>query len=514
MAEPAAAEAVPRPSAVPYGIAGAALALILASSVLGPYGYFIDELYYIACAKHLAWGYVDHPPLSIALLALVRATLGESMFALRLLPALAAAGAALVAGLTARRLGGGHFAQVLAVLAAALAPVFLVMGSFYSMNAFELLLWPLVGLVLVSGLEKDAPRTWLVVGALVGLGLENKHTTVLLGAALAAGVVATPARRHLATPWPWLAAFLAFLILVPNLLWQQANAWPSLEFYRNAQLFKNISTPPARAVADQVLFVGPGALPLWIAGLAWLLAPRRHEAHRLLGVAFLVLFALMLASRSSRPDRIAAFYPILFAAGGVCLERLSARRRGVKVALLAVLVAMGALVLPLSLPLLPPATVAAYARAVGFLPRLERGKTSPIPQWLADRTGWEEFVDDVAAVYRTLPPDDQAKAVLYAPSYGQAGALELFGPARGLPTRILCRQNTYWMWSKALPGPQVLIAVDASPRDLDVAFAEHSRARVHHCQYCMSWRDDAPIDVARGLRVPWRAAWDTTKHYE
>lgn len=507
-----------RDDALPYVIAAAALGTALAGTLFGPYGFFIDELYYVACSKRLAWGYVDHPPLSILLLAATRALLGGSLLAMRLLPALATAGTVVVAALIARRLGGGAFAQSLAALATATGPVFLVMGTFYSMNAFELLLWPLVGLVLLGILESDAPapRGWIVVGALFGLGLENKHTTVLLGVAIAAGLLATRSRRQLATPWPWLGALLAFLILLPNLVWQHVNGWPSLEFYRNAQLFKNIPTPPLKAIADQILFLGPGTFPIWLAGLAHLLFSRRASRHRLLGVSFVVLFVLMIGSRSSRPDRIGAFYPILFAAGGVALElaTVTPGRRWARAGLIVLLVLGAGLILPLSLPLLPPQTVAAYADTIGYLPKLEKGKTSPIPQWLADRTEWEEFVDDVAAVYRSLSPEDQAKAVFYAPSYGQAGALELFGPSRGLPPRVLCRQNSYWMWSKALPGPQVLIAVDPNPRDLDLAFVEHALARVHHCVYCMSWRNGAEIHVARGLQVPWRTAWQTVKHYE
>jgi hypothetical protein len=499
-----------------YGITATAFFVTLAGTFFGPYGLFIDELYYIACAKRLAWGYVDHPPLSILLLSATRTVLGESVLALRLPPALATAGTVLVAGLLARRLGGGAYAQALAALATATGPVFLVLGTFYSMNAFELLLWPLVALVLLRILDGDAPRLWLVVGLLLGLGLENKHTTILLAVAVAAGIVATRARGSLATPWPWLGALLAALMLLPNLLWQQAHGWPSVEFYRNAQAFKNIPTPPFKAVMDQILFLGPATFPVWLSGTGYLLFARRAAPYRPLGIAFLVLFAILLASHSSRPDRIGAFYPVVFAAGGVALEALTAAsgRRWGRAALVAMILLGAGPILPLSLPLFQPRTVAAYAQTIHYLPRIERGKTSPIPQWLADRTGWEEFVDDVAAVYRTLPPEDQAKVVFYAPSYGQAGALELLGPSRGLPPRVICPQNTYWMWSKERPGPQVLIAVDANPRDLDTAFAEHALIRTHHCDYCMSWRNDARIEVARGLRVPWGAAWETTKHYE
>jgi hypothetical protein len=389
-----------------------------------------------------------------------------------------------------------------------------------------------VALVLIDVLDGGDRRGWLTVGALLGLGLENKHTTVLLGAALAAGLLLTPGRSALRTPWPWAAAAIALLLLLPNLLWQRAHGYPSLEFYRNAQLEKNIPTPPLAVIAGQILFVGAGAAPVWIAGAAWLLRAPAAKPYRLFGYAFAGLFALMLASRASRPDRIAAFYPILFAAGAVAIETStqSARsrwglrsaqrralppspRRWLRVVAPALVLVSAAAIAPLALPLLPPATVAAYARTVGLLPRIERGKTSPIPQWLADRTGWEGFVADVEAVYRALPPEDQARAVIYCPSYGQAGALERYGPQRGLP-RVIASQNSYWTWADEASLPEVLIAVGAREKDLEAAYATHRVAAISRCDYCMSWRNDVPIFVATGPRLPFREVWDRARHFE
>lgn len=495
--------------------AGLSLVLLLAS-VFGPYGWFIDELYYIACAKRLAWGYVDHPPLSIAILALTRALTGDVMWAVRLPAALAAGATALVAALIARRVGGGAFAQSLAALCVGASPAAIVMGSFFSMNAFELFLWPAAALVLAEILESDRVRWWLPFGLLMGLGLLNKHTSVVFLAAVGAALLLVPARRHLLTPWPWLGALAAVAVLAPNLAWQQANGWPSIEFYRNAQRFKNIPTPPLKVLANQVLFAGPGALPVWLAGVAFLLRDRAARHLRLLGYAFLMLLGLMLVSGSSRPDRIGAFYAILFGAGAAGIERWSQGpgRRWWRSAVVALVVASGLFVAPITLPLLRPERVAAYAQATGVLPRLERGKTSPIPQWLADRTGWPEFVDDVGAVVASLSPEDRARAIVYAPSYGQAGALELLGPARGLPATVICNHNNYHLWSVGRTDSDVLVAVGAREDELRTLFREVREARVHHCEYCMSWRDGMPIYVARGAREPLSAWWPRLRHFE
>jgi len=511
-----AALATPRLAAAAMGLAAGFSLVLLMASVFGPYGWFIDELYYLACAKRLAWGYVDHPPLSIAVLALIRGLVGDVMWAVRLPAALAAGATALVAALLARRLGGGAFAQSLAALCVCASPAAMVLGSFFSMNAFELLLWPAAALLLVRLLEADEARWWLPFGLLMGFGLLNKHTTVLFLGAVGVALLLVPARRHLLTPWPWLGALAALMVVAPNLAWQHANGWPSLEFYRNAQRFKNIATPPLKALADQVLFAGPGSLPVWLAGLAFLLRDRAARRLRLLGFAFLLLLGLMLASGSSRPDRIGAFYPILFAAGAVAISTWSDRpgRGWLRPAALVLVAGSGLFVAPITLPLLPPERVAAYAQATGILPRLERGKTSPIPQWLADRTGWPEFVADVEAVVSSLSAEDRARAILYAPSYGQAGALELFGPGYGLPSTTICNHNTYHLWSTGHTDSEVLVAAGAREEDLRRLFREVREVRVHRCEYCMSWRDRMPIFVARGSVEPLSRYWPQLRHFE
>jgi len=267
-------------------------------------------------------------------------------------------------------------------------------------------------------------------------------------------------------------------------------------------------------LTGQILFVGIGSAPVWISGATWLLRAPAARHFRFLGWAFVALLALMLASRASRPDRIAAFYPVLFAAGSVAIEAATRdARRWLRVAAPVLVITSATAVAPLALPLLPPATVSAYSRNIGLLPRIERGKTSPIPQWLSDRTGWESFVADVEAVYRTLPPEDQARAVIFCPSYGQAGAVELFGPRLGLP-RVIAPQNSYWTWANETRLPEVLIAVGARDQDLEAAYTSHRVAAVSRCDYCMSWRNEMPIFVAEGPRVPFRAVWERAKHFE
>jgi 4-amino-4-deoxy-L-arabinose transferase-like glycosyltransferase len=508
----------------PWLIAALAVALELGAAVLGPYGWFIDELYYRACAQRLAWGYVDHPPLSIAVLGFSRALFGDSLLAMRAWPALALAGAAVTSSALARRLSGGGFARALAALCVLSSPVALILGSFFSMNAFELLLWPVCALVFVELLERGG-ALWLGFGALLGLAVLNKHTSATFAALLFLGVLLTPARQQFRTRWPWLGALIGALMLAPNLLWQLQHGWPSLEFYEQAQKLKNIETPALVVLANQALVAGPTALPVAVLGVFALLRDRSRRASLALGAAFMVLLAALMLSHSSRFERLIGYYPILFAAGAAALERAADRGRAwLRVASL-VLVPLGASALtPISLPLFPRSLTGAYASKLGIVPRIEKNRSSALPQWFADRLAWPELAEDVARVVRALPAEDRAHALLLTPSYGEAGALELWGPALGLPP-LLSSHNNYYLWSQELlaareastPGPAsptVVVSIGIAPERLEPWFERVELAGAFECAECVDWRRHRPILLARAPRVPLLQIWPKLKHFE
>jgi len=494
-----------------------AMLIEIIPNLFGGYGYFIDEWYYIACAKHLAFGYVDHPSLAPLVLRGVLMTLGGSIIAIRLLPAIVGGAIVFLTGRMTRELGGGVFAQAVACLAMIAGPAFMVIFGFFSVNIFEMFFWTLCWYFLVKLLKTDDPRYWIWLGIAFGLGLESKHTIALLGIAICAGLLVTKSRKYFGCKEFWIGWAIAFLLILPNLIWQYFNGWPSLEFYRNATIYKNIATPPLKELLSQILFWNPVSSPVWIIGLAALLIRKDLQRYRPLGWMFAALFAIMVVSQSSRPDRIAGGYPVIFAAGGFAIEAfiimMKRQAKFLKPAVITLLIIGGLVLAPIGLPILPPQTLAKWATTLAVVPKLEKGKNSQLPQWFGDRFDWNIFISTITKVYNDLPPEDKARAIIFAPSYGHAGVLEFYGPALGLP-RVISNHNNYYLWGKGHADSDVLIAVGGSRWDWLHVYSQVDSVGVVPGTYAMSWRVNMPIFICRQPTTPMNAIWDRIKHYE
>jgi len=379
--------------------------LLLHLVTIARYGYFRDELYFLDCARHLDWGYVDHAPL-VGVYAKLALLLGGSLPAVRLLPALAGAALVVLTMLIARQLGGGLFAQALAGLCIIAAPIYLAMDSLLSMNAFEPLFWMGCAYVLVRIVRTGDSRLWLWFGALAGVGLMNKHSTLLFGFAMAVGLLASPQRRELLKPWIWVAGGVALVIFLPNLVWQAQHGFPTLEDLENVRRTgKNVALGPVEFVVQQILILHPFLLPVWLAGLVSLVAGRGRRM-RVLGYAYIVLLATMILLKAKN-YYLAPIYPMLFAAGGVAVEGALARRvwsagrLWPRAAALAWVVLAGAVVTPAVLPVLSPEDLVDYQQRLGVAPpKTEVEHVGPLEQRLGDQFGWEELVADVARIYR------------------------------------------------------------------------------------------------------------------
>jgi hypothetical protein len=475
------------------------------------YGYFRDELYYIEAGRNLSFGYVDFPPL-IALIAKVLDMLaGDALWTIHAVPALATALIVFLAGLMARELGGGRFAQGLAALASLVAITFLATGSLFSMDALDELWWVLASYVLILVLKRDDARLWLLFGLIAGVGLATKVTVLFFGVAVAVGLLLTPARRHFGTRWIWLGGAIAFVFLLPYLLWNAANGWPTLEFFANYEG----SGGSMEFLLGQIPGMNPFTLPLSITGLYFYLLTREGRPYRALGWTFVVL-VFVLAILGAKPYTLAPAYPMLFAAGSVMAGRLGGRVGTFLEPLYVVLLLLsGILLAPLAMPILPPAT---FSSTYGFMSSTGNAAAGQseqgiFPQPLGDRFGWETMTQKAARVYDSLPDRERSRACIFTSNYGEASALNFLGGRYDLPPAI-SGHNSYFLWGPDGCTAEVMITVGVSSEEIGQAYAAVERAATITCRYCMPEENGVPVYVATKPKAPISRLWPQTKHYE
>jgi len=486
-------------------LALAAVKLLAHLAVASRYGIFRDELYYLACSEHLAWGYVDQPPLIAAIAWLARHALGESLFALRLLPALAGAFKVVLAGLLARELGGGRWAQGMAALGVLVAPIFLGIDHLLTMNAFEPLFWMGGAWCVARWIRTGDDRLWIGFGVLMGLGLLNKQTTLAFGAAVVAGLLLTPARRAFAKPGIWIGGAAALVLFLPNFAWMARRHFPMLELLENIRRSqRDVALSPLAFLGQQALAQLPLTAPLWIAGVLWLLASREGRAYRCFGWTFVAFEAILIAT-GGRVYYAAPIFPLYLAAGGVALERWSSGRGRLaaflRPAYAAAVALGGVLFAPMFLPVLSEEGYIRYAERLGLAqPRIENHELGPLPQVYADMHGWKEMAEATAAVYRGLPAEDRAKAAIFGNNYGEAGAIDFYGPALGLPKAIGGHQNYFFWGPRGATGDVLIVLGEGSRPALESKCRSVEVAAELHDRYAMPY-ENRPIYVCRGIAL-------------
>lgn len=506
-------DAPPRRDAVAYALLPA-LGALFHLVTIGGYGIFRDELYYLACAERLDWGYVDHPPLSLVILSVTRAILGDSVAAIRIPAILASACTVVLSVSLARALGGRAFAQRLTALCVATFPIGLGLAGIFSMNAFDLVFWIAILRIVAHLLAGADPRWWLAFGGLAGLGLQNKISVLFVGFGVFAGMLVAGRVAPLRSRWFWLGGLTAFVLFAPHVVWQIVHGWPTLEFMQNARLHKMAEMTTLAFAGEVVLNAGPLLLPVWLAGVAFLLFARESRPARPLGWAFVVIFAVM-AATGAKPYYMAAAFPFLFAAGGVAWERWSERDGGLRLRrALVVLAALNFVVLaPFAKAILPVDVFVAYAQAIGIVPSLgERNAIGRLPQHFADQHGWRSLVEQVARVRDGLAEAERSGVCIFARNYGQAGAIDHFGPALGLP-RAVAGHNSYWHWGPGSCGTEVWIVIGGTPEEVTPLFVSVEPAATFACAECMPHEDGKTIWIGRGLREPIEDLWPRVKRF-
>ncbi len=484
------------------------------------YGYFGDEFYHMACGEHLAWGYVDQPPLIAVFAWLTRHLLGSSLFAIRLLPALAGLLTVWLTGRIARELGGGRFAQGLAALCSACAGVYLILNHLFTMNAFEPLFWMGCAYVVIRIVKTGDQKLWLWFGLLAGIGLENKYSMAVFGFGVVAGLLLTKERRAFASKWIWIAGLIAFLIFLPNLLWNVQHHFPFLELMHNIrESGRDLPFTPLGYIRAQIFLMTPVSFPVWLLGCLYFFFFREGKRFRVLGWAFLSVLVTFIVLHGK--DYYAApVYPMMFAGGAIALERISAAKHlGWLKSLSVGLVLVGTLaLLPLFVPVLSPEGFLRYQAKLPF--KLQPDEKSmlrePMPHYYSGCFGWHEMVRAVAEAYDKVPEQDRADTAIYANDFATAGAIDLLGPKLGLPKAIGGHQS-YWLWGPRNYTGNTMIVVGGSADDARKYFDEVTVIAQLHNPYtgtAYGWADKTVL-LCRGKKfASLTAIWPRLKNWD
>jgi len=496
-------------------IAGGCLLLHLFVNVSGAYGFFRDELYYLACSDHLDWGYVDQPPFSLFLLKFSRILFGDSLTAIRVVPVLMHVATIVITGMMVKEMGGKLFAIFLACLIVALSPIHLGMSLIYSMNSIDVFLWALSIYLILRITNTQNNSYWIWLGIVLGIGLLNKISILFLGVGIFVGLILTN-RKCFSTRWPYITALLAFLIFLPYIVWNITHDYAHLEFIRNASSSKYAGLNAISFIVDQLLFLNPLSTPIWISGLIALLFFTPLKKYGLVAWIYITAFVILILNGTSKGEYLAPAYASLLAAAGVFIEqrlknRLASRVRSIYVAFLIV---SFCLLIPLTLPVLSVQNYIAYTKKLGIEPSSNEGKElSDLPQFYADMFGWKEKAKDVATVFNTLSEEDKVKCAIVSSNYGRCGAIDFFGEQYSLPKSI-GTHNNYWIWGPRDYTGEVVIILGGTLEDHINDFESVELSGVSTCDHCMPYENNVNIFICRGLKYPLKEVWKHEKHYD
>ena len=480
------------------------------------YGYFRDEFNYMVCGDHLAWGFVDHPPLVPLLLKICRLIFGDSLRSIRLFPALASSCTIILTAMIARELGGRRFAVLLSALTVAVVPVYLVNASMLTTNYPEPLLWMGCIYFAILAIKRNAGRYWLWFGLVAGIGLEEKYSIAVFGFALVVGLLLTEQRRIFGDKWIYLGGAIALLVFLPNFLWNVHNHWPFVELMHNIKADgRDVVLSPLAYFAQQILIAQPLAAPLWIGGVIAFLFSARFKPYRAFGWCYLAAFATFVALKGKN-YYLAPIYPVYLAAGAIVMESFIGRVRQLwlKPVSALLLVAGGAWLSPVVMPVLPVEQFISYMKTLPFpIPRSEHSHMRAIlPQHFADQFGWEEIVAEVNQAYTRLSPEERPGCGIFAQDYGQAGAIDFFGRRYRLPPALSGHQ-TYFLWGPRGYSGNCLIVLDDTKEKLEQLF--------EHVEYVGTSSDnpyalerEIPVYICRGAKFgSLGAVWSQLKKW-
>lgn len=480
------------------------------------YGYFFDELYTISLSRHLAFGYVDVPPLVPALVAISRAILGESLYVHHIFPALAGSVKLVFVCLITKEFGGKWFAVLLSALSVIAIPIWLSFDSIFCYDSIDQMILAAFLYTLVRFLRSGNQKLWLLLGFLAGVACMTKMTLLYLGPGFLVALLISKYRKDLLTPWPWVGGAICLVVVSPYLVWQIANHWPTLEYWQFYGTLRVYQSPILQYLTNVFVSMNVFLLPLWICGLYRIFRRFNGINYGFLGIMFLFTLVLMFMLHAV-PRMLAELFIPLIAAGAVFIEeKLTGIRwkKGIRTLTIVYLLAAGNLVIPASLPILPASQLSAITKlSKPWFPPLKEfvGRSSNSTELLAGRLGWDEVGRVVADVYNELPAEDRKVAGIYADSYPFAGAVDLYGFQYGLPHAV-SGHLTYYLWG---PGYSwdVMIIVTGRTNNMSIFFDE--------CEHKATVQDENDaalfgypnIFVCREPKVSPEEIWSSVKIY-
>lgn len=479
------------------------------------YGYFRDELYYIVSTDHLSYGYVDHPPLSIFLLFLNKTVFGDSLFAVRLLPAVLSGLTVLITCLMTLKLGGKIFSMVLAAVAVMLSPVYLAMNSFYSMNSIDIFLWSVSFYIVILIIKESKTSYWIYLGLIIGLGLMNKIGFLWFEFGLFTGLLLTQKRKEFSTIRPYLTLIISFLLFLPYVIWNFQNDFAHMEFIRNASSEKYSGLNIIDFITGQFMNMNPFSAVIWLCGLYYFLFNEKGKEFRIIGIIYLTAFIILILNVHSKSEYLAPAYTVLIAGGSVFIELKTVMKyKWLRYAILIPLLITGVTIAPTVMPLLKVEDHIAYTKNLGMAPSSSEGKKlSELKQFFADMHGWEEMAASVSKVYETLPSEEKKNTLFFAWNYGEASAINFFRKKYPLPEAI-SSHNAYWMWGYGEKELPTLIIIGGELKDYTERFGYVTEAGIHTSEYAMPYETDLKIFIAKDPKYPMSEVWQRIKHYD
>jgi 4-amino-4-deoxy-L-arabinose transferase-like glycosyltransferase len=505
------------PTALPGFAAGPVGAIALVSTALllafaSRYGYHRDELYFLSASRHLDFGYVDQPPIAVLVAWLDRVGFGNTLLGLRAIPAVLSGAVVALTGAMTRELGGSRFAQAFAALCVATGAL-LVVGHLEGPTVYDVFVWAVTSWLVLRILRTGNERLWLLVGTVVGVGLEAKDTILLLLAGLALGFLIDRRSRIFRSPWLWAGVVVAVVLWAPNIIWQATNGWPTTEMDASLRAEHSGLGYAIKYPFVMVLALGPFVAPVWTSGAWAFWRDRRMASYRAFAVAYAFGFGVLWVVIPDRFYYLFGIYPVLIAAGAPIAEQVAVGARGFFRAeprrrllwrsrrwAVGLVLGSGVLLLPVSLPVVPPSALASVP-------------LQKVNYNLGEEIGWQDLTREVARAWRSLPPSERARAVVLTENYGEAGAIDRYGGRLGLP-RAYSGHNSFWSWGPPEPSVGTTIAIGFDRSALTPHFGRCAlSARVHNADDVDNDEEGQPIWVCTGQRAPWPQIWEHFKHY-